>query len=86
MKMVGCNFAEYLQKNKWRKSTVDEKWWIVGKSVERFTLEDVYDKFVVSERERLAELNKPDEECKCFRFTGSNSEYQTYLCPIHKTK
>jgi hypothetical protein len=56
------------------------------KSAERFTLEDVYDKFVESERERLSELNKSNEECKCFRFTGSNSEYQTYLCPIHKTK
>ena len=26
-----------------------------------------------------------EKHCKCFRLTGSNSEYQTYLCPIHKS-
>ena len=22
--------------------------------------------------------------CKCYRLTGSNTEYQTHLCPLHK--
>ena len=25
-----------------------------------------------------------EKRCKCYRLAGSNKEYQTNLCPIHK--
>ena len=27
-----------------------------------------------------------EKRCKCYRLTGSNKEYQTDLCPIHKSE
>ena len=27
-----------------------------------------------------------EKRCKCYRLTGSNKEYQTHLCPIHKNE
>ena len=26
-----------------------------------------------------------EKRCKCYRLTGSKKDYQTHLCPIHKS-
>ena len=62
---------------------------ITNVAVETNFNKDKIEVLTLSNRELQLKIKKynnlmKQKECKCFRLTGSNKPFQTYLCEIHK--
>ena len=52
-KMVAVNFAEWLHKNGYRQSRIECVYWTTDENSTHHKTDELYDKFSLSERERL---------------------------------
>jgi hypothetical protein len=52
-KMVAVNFAEWLHKNGYRQSRIDGIYWTNEEISTHHKTDELYEKFILSERERL---------------------------------